>query len=100
DTSEAACDTEYDVDTYKYLANADQREHLFTVLNPATSLPDEVFTTCVIKRYREDQSDDSSVAVVAASDGVQGTSVLKRHPEEIGESSETMVTASVLYVLQ
>nr|GEX30385.1 probable xyloglucan endotransglucosylase/hydrolase protein 33 [Tanacetum cinerariifolium] len=58
--------------------------HLFTVLNPATGLPDEVFTTCVIKRYH----------------GVQGTSVLKRHPEEIGESSETMVTTSVLYVLQ
>nr|GEV17081.1 hypothetical protein [Tanacetum cinerariifolium] len=31
---------------------------------------------------------------VAASDGVQVTSMLKRHSEEIGESSETMVTAS------
>ncbi|GJW33725.1 hypothetical protein Tco_0053757 [Tanacetum coccineum] len=126
-----ACDIEYDADTYKYLANADPREHMFTVLNPATGLPDEVFTACVIKwkkkeqmekdcemdkmmfsfwwlkmmislymwcvsgkksglpdevftacvikRCREDQCNDLSVAVVAASDDVQGTSVLKRH---------------------
>ncbi|GKA32417.1 hypothetical protein Tco_0718784 [Tanacetum coccineum] len=59
-----------------------------------SSLPDEVFTTCVIKHCREDQCNDLSVAVVAASDDVQGTSVLKRHTEEIGESSKIMVTAS------
>ncbi|GJR69220.1 hypothetical protein Tco_0015285 [Tanacetum coccineum] len=101
-----ACDIEYDADTYKYLANADPPEHMFTVLNPATglpdevftacksSLPDEVFTACVIKRCHEDQCNDLSVAVMAASDDVQGTSVLKHHTEEIGESSKTMVTAS------
>ncbi|GJU44041.1 ribonuclease H-like domain-containing protein [Tanacetum coccineum] len=66
DTSEATCDTEYDADTYKMLANADPCEHLFKVLNPATGLPDEVFTACVIEHYREDQC-DSSVVVVTAS---------------------------------
>nr|GEV74655.1 hypothetical protein [Tanacetum cinerariifolium] len=67
---------------------------MWCVSGKKSGLPDEVFTACVIKRYREDQCDDSTVAVVAASDGVQVTSMLKRHSEEIGESSETMVTAS------
>ncbi|GJU05681.1 hypothetical protein Tco_1122111 [Tanacetum coccineum] len=45
-------------------------------ISKKSGLLDEVFTTCVIKRYCRDQWDDSSVAVVAAFDGVQGTSVL------------------------
>ncbi|GJR58267.1 hypothetical protein Tco_1500429, partial [Tanacetum coccineum] len=72
DTSEAACDTEYDADTYKMLADADPHEHLFKVLNPATGdcLADEVFTACVIEHYREDQC-DSSIAVVTTSEAVE-----------------------------
>ncbi|GKA02941.1 hypothetical protein Tco_0675722 [Tanacetum coccineum] len=49
---------------------------MWCVSGKNSGLPDEVFTTCVIKRYYGDQWDDSSVAVVAAFDGVQGTSVL------------------------
>ncbi|XP_071707848.1 uncharacterized protein [Rutidosis leptorrhynchoides] len=85
DTSEAACATKHEASVYKKLANANPRQTVFKVLNPATGKPDEAFTACVLKRYREDK--------LYLRYDAQVTSVLKRYRKEIGESSETMVTS-------
>ncbi|XP_071709512.1 uncharacterized protein [Rutidosis leptorrhynchoides] len=91
DTSEEATYTKSEAKIYMELANTDPRLQVFTVLNPATGLPDEAFTACVIKRYRNDQC-DSGLTAPATADDVQGTSfVLKSLYEDLCKSSETMV---------
>ncbi|XP_071707536.1 uncharacterized protein [Rutidosis leptorrhynchoides] len=71
DTSaEATCYTKEEDDMYKKYAVEHPLERVFKVCNPKTGLPDEVYTACVIERYREYHS------------AKRNEPVLKRHRTE------------------
>ncbi|GKD18618.1 hypothetical protein Tco_1207776 [Tanacetum coccineum] len=85
DTSAPTCVTILEDYMLNRLANADPRNLVFNIINPATRLPDDVFKASMINRYR--------IVNGIAHEVLPGASVLKRFREELGESSKR---ASVL----
>ncbi|PWA91247.1 hypothetical protein CTI12_AA092840 [Artemisia annua] len=123
DISVPTCVTRDEDNSFKMLANGPAHEAVFEIINPKTRLPDEALKAFVIKRYREspDESSETMVTVAASGDSqihscraflillitkanqdilicfpdeVPGACMLKRHCEDLGESSENVIADS------